>query len=117
MVIVRILIDILLAGGCFFALAGVLGILRMPDSFSRMQSSTNIATLGMLGVALAGLIYAIFVEHNAAMAVKLVIIGGFVLLTSPIVGNMLSRAAYKQGIRPRRPLLRDDYGRDEADEQ
>ena len=51
------------------------------------------------------------------MAVKLVIIGGFVLLTSPIVGNMLSRAAYKHGIRPQRPLVQDDYGRDEADEQ
>lgn len=116
MLILRIIIDVFLAGGCFFALAGTLGILRMPDCFSRMQSSTNIPTFGLLGVVIAGLLYAIFVEHNAAMAVKVFIIGGFVLLTNPIVGNSLSRAAYKFGLRPQKPLVQDDYGRDEADE-
>ncbi|MBQ6808749.1 MAG: Na+/H+ antiporter subunit G [Firmicutes bacterium] len=117
MLILRILIDVLLVGGCFFALAGTLGVLRMPDSFSRMQASTNIPTFGLLGIVLAALLYAIFMEHNAAMAVKVLIIGGFVLLTNPIVGNTLSRAAYKYGIRPKKPMVQDDYGRDEADER
>ena len=44
----RIVIDLFLVCGCFFALAGVVGMLRMPDPFSRMQSSTNISTLGLL---------------------------------------------------------------------
>ena len=115
--LIRILIDIFLVAGCLFALAGTVGILRMPDSYSRMQSGTNITTFGMLGVAIAGLLYSIFVAKNAAMAVKILIIAGAVLLTNPVSGNAISRAAYKYGIRPETPLVQDDYGRDEADEQ
>ena len=44
----RIIIDLFIAGGCFFAFAGAVGLVRMPDTFTRMQSSTNITTLGVL---------------------------------------------------------------------
>ena len=44
----RIIIDVFIVGGCFFAFAGAVGLVRMPDTFSRMQSSTNITTLGVL---------------------------------------------------------------------
>ena len=54
----RIVIDALLVIGAFFALAGTLGVLKMPDTFCRMQASTCITTLGMLGVAIGGLLYA-----------------------------------------------------------
>ena len=47
-IVLRVIIDIFILGGCFFALAGAVGIVRMPDTFSRMQSSTNITTLGVL---------------------------------------------------------------------
>ena len=44
----RYVIDALIVISLFFALAGVVGMLRMPDTFSRMQSATNITTLGVL---------------------------------------------------------------------
>ena len=50
----RIVIDILVAAGLVFALAGTKGILKMPDAFCRMQASTCITTLGTLGVILGG---------------------------------------------------------------
>ena len=52
----KILSDVLIACGAFFALVGVLGILRMPDTFCRMQASTCVSTLGVIGVALGGLL-------------------------------------------------------------
>ena len=58
MMALRIVIDALLVIGAFFALAGTLGVLKMPDTFCRMQASTCITTLGMLGVAIGGLLYA-----------------------------------------------------------
>ena len=48
----RIIIDVLIAVGAFFALAGTLGILKMPDTFCRMQASTCITTMGVIGVGL-----------------------------------------------------------------
>ena len=54
----RIVIDVFLVIGLYFAVAGTIGILKMPDVFSRMQASTCVATLGMIGVAIAGILYA-----------------------------------------------------------
>ena len=42
MIAVRLLIDLLIVVGVYFALAGTLGILRMPDVLCRMQASTCI---------------------------------------------------------------------------
>ena len=53
MLILRIAIDVLIAIGAIFALAGTLGVMRMPDTFCRMQASTCVTTLGVIGVAWA----------------------------------------------------------------
>ena len=81
MIVVYALIGISL----FFALAGVVGM---------MQSSTNITTLGILGVIIAGILYSVFSLHDTAMAIKLGVLGAFYLITSPITGHALGRAAY-----------------------
>ena len=53
--LIRIIIDLLIVGGLVFAVAGTIGILKMPDPFSRMQAATCISTMGVLGVALGGI--------------------------------------------------------------
>ena len=55
----RYVYDVLILISLFFAFAGVVGILRMPDAFCRMQSSTNITTMGMVGVIVAGILYSL----------------------------------------------------------
>ena len=110
--LLRILIDLLLAVGAFFALVGVLGILRMPDAFCRMQASTCVATLGVLGVTLGGLLYAIFLMGSPAAAVKIAVIGLLILVTNPIGSHAIAKGAYKAGIRPEKPMEIDDLGRD-----
>ena len=51
MSVLEIIIYILLAIGIFFIFAGVIGVIRMPDTFCRLQSSTNIATMGAMPIA------------------------------------------------------------------
>lgn len=107
-------IYVLIGISLFFALAGVVGMLRMPDSFCRMQSSTNISTLGVLGVILGGVLYTLFVFETPdwAMAAKLVVMGVFYIITSPISGHAIAKAAYKKGIRPEKEMVCDKYGED-----
>ncbi|MBR4876220.1 MAG: monovalent cation/H(+) antiporter subunit G, partial [Rhodocyclaceae bacterium] len=50
--VLRIVIDVLIGIGLVFALAGTKGIIKMPDTFSRMQASTCVNTMGVIGVAL-----------------------------------------------------------------
>ena len=48
MSILEIIICVLIVIGIFFTLAGVIGVIRMPDTFCRIQSATNIATIFLL---------------------------------------------------------------------
>ncbi len=112
----RIAIDILIGISVFFAFAGTVGMLRMPDAFSRMQSSTNIATMGVLGVIIGGVLYAIFILHDSAMAIKLAAMGVFYIITNPIAGHAIAKGAYKHGVRPKDPMCVDKYGEDLVDE-
>lgn len=112
--IIRIIIDVLIAFSAFFALAGVVGMIRMPDSFTRMQSSTNISTFGVLGVIIGGILYSLLVLEtpDVAMAVKLAVMGLFYIVTNPIAGHAIAKAAYKKGVRPEKEFVCDKYGED-----
>lgn len=108
----RIAIDVLIGISLFFAFAGVVGILRMPDAFCRMQSSTNISTLGVMGVIIAGILYSIVYMNDYASAVKLAAIGAFYVVTNPVAGHAIAKAAYKKGVRPEKEMVCDKYGED-----
>jgi multicomponent Na+:H+ antiporter subunit G len=77
-------------GGSAFALLAAIGLLRMPDVFTRMQASTKAATLG-LGCLLIG---AALQFGDFASLIRVVSIGAFILLTTPVAGLVIARAAY-----------------------
>ena len=116
-IVIRVIIDVLLVISAGFALAGVLGMLRMPDVYNRMQTSTIVSVFWLLGLMVAGLLAAIFGLHNGPAAAKVVLIGLFFVLTAPVVGHALSRAAYISGERPYTPLKPDKYGEDKPYEK
>ena len=108
----RIVIDLLIAIGLFFALAGTKGIIKMPDTFCRMQASTCISTLGVLCTAIGAVLYAILIMGSIGTAVKIGLIALLILLTNPIGSHSIAKGAYKAGIRPEKEMSVDDYGRD-----
>lgn len=112
MTALRIIIDIFIALGAFFALAGVIGIIKMPDTYCRMQASTCITTAGVLGVCAGALLYAIFVMHHPATAVKVVVIAGLIFITNPVGAHAIAKGAYQHGIRPEKEMEVDDLRRD-----
>ena len=108
----NIAIDILIGLSVFFAFAGVVGMLRMPDTFCRMQSSTNIATFGVLGVIIAGILYSFCVLHDGEMGVKIIVLGVFYIITNPVSGHAIAKGAYRHGIRPEKEMETDQYKED-----
>ena len=76
--------------GSAFALLAALGVLRMPDVFTRMQASTKASTLG-LGCLLIG---AAFQLGDFASFIRVTSIGAFVLLTTPVAAHVIARASY-----------------------
>jgi multicomponent Na+:H+ antiporter subunit G len=85
--------------GTFFYFLSTLGLIRMPDVYNRMQTSTKSATLGSLGVIVGTGIWALGEDFgNWAWLTKTIVIATFLLLTNPISAHALIRAAYKRGI-------------------
>jgi multicomponent Na+:H+ antiporter subunit G len=86
-----ILGGLLLVGGAAFLLFGGLGLVRMPDLFNRIQAGTKATTLGTL-LSLAGVACL-----QPDWALKLLLIGLFILFTNPISSQVLARAAHRIG--------------------
>lgn len=86
----------LIAGGAFFALVGALGLLRLPDVFSRIHGAGMVDTLG-IDLILIGLM---FQADEWIVIVKLGLILGFVFFTSPTTTFALARAALDGGENP-----------------
>jgi len=81
--------------GTFFFFTGTLGILRMPDVFTRMHAAAKADSLGA-GLWLLG---AALIAGSAAVAVKLVTLTLFIWITGPTAAHIMARAAHRSGFR------------------
>ncbi len=86
--------------GFFFISMGVMvfvvsaiGLLRMPDVYTRMHVGAKSPTVGTLLVVIG----AIFIEP--AWTLKLILLATFILLTNPISSSVIARASHKSGMR------------------
>ena len=85
----------LVAGG-LFCIVGAVGLLRMPDFYTRMHAASVIETLGA-GLILLGLLLQ---AGLTLVAVKLLMIGLLIFFASPTATHALARAAMTRGIQP-----------------
>ncbi len=94
--IVEVLSWVCLGGGSLFCLVGAIGLLRMPDFYTRVHAASITDTLGA-GLILLGLILQ---AGPTLVAAKLGAIGLLLLFTSPTATHALTRAARVRGLDP-----------------
>jgi multicomponent Na+:H+ antiporter subunit G len=76
--------------GATLVLLAAVGLLRMPDIYTRMQAATKASTLG-LGCLLAAAAIAL---ADSSVFIRAISIAAFVMLTSPVSNHVIARAAY-----------------------
>lgn len=87
---------VLLAAGGLACLVGALGLLRLPDFYTRLHAASLVETLGAGGI-LAGLMLQ---AGWSLVTVKLAFIGLLIFFTSPAATHALARAALGRGLQP-----------------
>ncbi len=85
-----------LLGGSFFVLTGGLGVLRMPDVYTRSHAAGITDTMGAI-LVVAGLLLQV---EGWQVGVKLLLILAFLLFTSPTASHALTQTAWSCGVRP-----------------
>ena len=86
----------LMLTGAVFLMAGALGMLRLPDFYTRMHAAGVTDTLGA-ELIIIGLMLQ---SGWSLVTVKLALLGLFVFLTSPTATHATANAAYKSGLKP-----------------
>ena len=89
----EIIAVILLVCSLFFFLASAIGMIRLPDFYSRLHASGNSETLGLMLACLGLVIY----EGPTLLSVKIIIVFLLVFLANPIGTHILGKAALKSG--------------------
>ncbi len=87
---------VLIVVGLFFTAFSALGLLRLPDFFTRVHAVSKNETLGIT-LLLLGLI-----AHEGAslVSLKLALIAVFVFIANPVGAHVLTRAALRSGLMP-----------------
>ena len=87
---------VLLVGGAFFGFVAVVGVLRLPDLYSRAHATSKSDTLGVL-LTLIG----VSIVFDAQLAtVKALLLAVFLFVTNPTAAHAIARSVYDQGIAP-----------------
>jgi multicomponent Na+:H+ antiporter subunit G len=102
--IVAIVVSVLLVSGAFFALVAAVGLVRLPDLYTRMHAASKAGTVGS-GL----LLFAAGVESGEITVFARALLGFvFFILTAPVAAHLLARAAHATGYRLLPPSVRDD---------
>ncbi len=96
---------VLIVLGLIIMLVGSIGILRLPDFYTRSHAASKVDTTGIIFLLLG---LAVLQGWNLAM-VKLMIAVAIIMLANPVAIHALSRAAWMHG---ERPWMRKKEGED-----
>jgi multicomponent Na+:H+ antiporter subunit G len=103
-VILAVVVAALMLAGSLFCLVASLGIIRLPDLYSRMHAASKAGTVGsgllLLAVGIHAQDFSTFARALAGVV--------FFVLTAPVSAHLLARCAHKAGYSLSPTSVRDD---------
>ncbi|MDA3832985.1 MAG: monovalent cation/H(+) antiporter subunit G [Spirochaetales bacterium] len=82
-----------------FGTAGVIGLFRFPDPYSRLQAGSLCGTTAVFSIFIGALL----LSPNAAVAARIIIITLFFLISAPTGSHIVARFTWNVGIYPWNP--------------
>ena len=94
--------------GIAFDFFGVLGLVRLPDVYNRLQAATKCVTFGS-----AGIMFGVFILNGFnSFGFKALLGIVFIFLTAPVAAHVIARAAHRSGVPLTEQSIIDDYAKD-----
>lgn len=105
MTAIEVIVSLLILIGVFLTLSAAIGIIRLPDVYSRMHAAGKGSTLGVITLMLATFIY--FLSKGIAIP-KVLLSILFLFMTAPLSALLVNRAAYRNGVPMAKNSVNDD---------
>ncbi|MRX73574.1 Na+/H+ antiporter subunit G [Bacillus lacus] len=102
----KIIIGYLILQGAFLSIVAAVGLIRLPDPYTRNHAASKSATLGTISVLLGVFLFFWIIDGQINSRVLLGII--FVFMTAPVAGHLIGRAAYNTGVPLWERSIQDD---------
>ena len=96
---IDIIATALLIGGAFFMLTGALGLLRLPDFYTRLHATGKCDTLGEVLIIVGCMVYQ-GSQGQPFLIIKLFFLMLFIFLANPVATHAIMKAAYTTGVKP-----------------
>lgn len=87
----EIIISVLVLVGAVFTLIGSLGLVKLPDFFTRLHGPTKATTLGVGAILIASTLY--FYTKHDAISLHEILITIFLFITAPVSAHLMAKAA------------------------
>lgn len=98
--------DALVIIGVFGMTVGIYGMIRMPDVYNKLHASSKVVFLGVIMLLLASA-----ATGEAAITLRALLIGVFLVLTTPVSAHVVGKAAYLRGYKMQGDDATDRSGR------
>jgi multicomponent Na+:H+ antiporter subunit G len=105
--LVPYLADALVVLGLFVMTVGVYGVIRMPDTYTRLHAASKAVFLGVISLCASSV-----VTGDPDIIYRAVLISAFLIVTTPISAFVIARAAFLRGERMQTPGALDESGQD-----
>lgn len=105
MTTIEIIVSIFILIGVFFTLLSAIGVLRLPDVYSRMHTAGKSSTLGVISLMIATFLYFI---PEGIVNVKVLLAIIFIFMTAPLSALVINRSAYRMGVPLEKNTMQDD---------
>jgi multicomponent Na+:H+ antiporter subunit G len=98
--LINIISIIFITIGCVFVVGGAIGLIRMPDLYTRIHAASVTDTGGILFITIGLVLQAVFIFDNPMAAIKLVLVIIFIFFTAPTASHAVAKAALMANIIP-----------------
>src|SRR5699024_8065630 len=111
-IIIVSLIALFLLAGAFFTLVAAIGVIRLPDTYTRLHAASKSATLGV-GMTSVG-VFTSFAYFHAEIDSHLLLAIIFLFVSSLVGADMLARSAVNADVEPYTLTILKEFKRDET---
>jgi multicomponent K+:H+ antiporter subunit G len=94
---IELILSLLLLLGGSLILIGSLGLIRLPDVYTRLHAPTKATTLGMGAILIASMLFTLF--DQGSLSVQQLLITLFLFISAPLTGHLLAKTAMHQRLK------------------